>query len=242
MARTATTKSTTAKSSTSKTIKPVETDTTAAVDVVNEKEILSKENADLKEQLALLMATVAEMKAEMKAGADSSKETQSNFYEAEMDTLVDIADTKQIMVMSLSDGEVYLHNGMGQTFPFDRFGAKRAILYRDLLGIISYDRKFIEEGVVYICDEEVVHNNYLEDAYSKFLTPKTIQNILSFSIDEITEMISKTTEPIQETIISQLVERINKNEYVDMNKLVAIGNAVKKKCDIQALALSMRNK
>lgn len=201
------------------------------------KVAVEKENAELKEQLAALMEMVNNLKAE-------NKEIKETLPMATLESTdsTDIPEGKSILVMSLSDGEVYLHNGEGRTFNFDRFGAKRQIVYRDLLGILSTDRQFIEEGVVYICDKDVVAANYLEDAYSKFLTADMIENILSFSVDEISTMVANTTHPIQETIITRMITKLNKNEYVDYNKIAAIGNAVTPKCDIQALAFSMRDK
>lgn len=237
MARTtATTKTTPAKAAPAAS--SVESTGTAVVQENDNKiELLTKENSELKSQLEQL----ASMVKELKAGASNGTATElSNDFQVENTS--DIPDAKPILVVSLSDGEVYLHNGQGIVFPFDRFGAKRNILYRDILGIITTDRKFIEDGVVYICDKDVVENNYLSEAYAKFLTPQMMTNILSFTIDEITTMVKNTTKPIQETLISLMVEKVNKGEFVDMNKLVAIGNAVDPPCDIQALAITMRTK
>ena len=131
-------------------------------------------------------------------------------------------------------------DGRGVTGRFTKFGQPRFIPYGDLQDMISTDRSFIEDGVVYICDPDVIRNNYLEDAYSKFLTKETIENILSFNINQIKDMVSSTTQSIQETIIDLLVQKINRNEQVDMNKLTAIGQCVNQPCDIMQLALSKR--
>lgn len=234
MARTATTKATEVKS----TAKTEEKTADAIVKTEDNSEILSKENAELKEQLAKLMVMVNELKsAQPKEVIPEETINASIIYDD-----IDIPESKSILVVSLSDGDVYLHNGDGRTFHFDRFGARRQIVYRDLLGIISTDRQFIEDGVVYICDKDVVRANYLEDKYQNFITLEKITNILSFSVEEIADMVAKTTKPIQETIISYIVEKVKNGEYVDRNKLAAIENAVEPKCDIQALALAMRNK
>ena len=203
------------------------------------KSAVEKENAELREQIAQLTEMINAIKAKDCPQEENNNESDYNTSDL---SSADIPEGKSILVMSLSDGEVYLHNGEGRTFHFDRFGAKRQIVYRDLLGILSTDRPFIEEGVVYICDKDVVSANYLEDAYSKFISVDKIENILSFSVDEISTMVSNTTKPIQETIISKMVEKLNKNEYVDYNKIAAIGNAVTPKCDIQSLAFTMKNK
>ena len=83
---------------------------------------------------------------------------------------------------------------------------------------------------------------YLDDYYKKFLTIDKITNILSFSCNDISDMISGTTESIQETIISLIVKKINNGEYVDMNKVEVIGKNCVNPCDISALALEKRVK
>ena len=85
-------------------------------------------------------------------------------------------------------------------------------------------------------------NNYLDEYYNRFLTVEKITNILSFSKSDIVDMVSNTTETIQETIISLIVKKINNNEYVDMNKVEAIGKSCKIPCDIPTLALQKRIK
>ena len=95
-------------------------------------------------------------------------------------------------------------------------------------------------GTVYICNKDVVRNNYLEENYKHFLTVDTISNILSFNTEQIVDMVKNTTEPIQESIISLIVKKINNGENVDMNKVNAIGNACKTPCDIMALAVKLK--
>ena len=133
-------------------------------------------------------------------------------------------------------------NGSGKSFRFDKFGHSISITYSDLQDVIAVNRTFIEDGTVYICDADVVKNNYLDEYYNRFLTVEKITNILSFSKSDIVDMVSNTTETIQETIISLIVKKINNNEYVDMNKVEAIGKSCKTPCDIPTLALQKRIK
>ena len=159
------------------------------------------------------------------------------------DDFVDINPLKPIKVISLSDGGVNLktsNDGSAKKFRLDKFGHTATITYSDLQDVIATCRPFIEDGTVYICDKDVVRNNYLQEHYKHFLSVSTISNILSFPLDQIVEMVTNTTSAIQETIISLLVKKINNNEYVDMNKVDAIGKACTPKCDITALALQKR--
>lgn len=202
-----------------------------------ELEKLKKENEDLKSQLQMILEKLSVQEEKVKS-EDNPTYSNDNVVYKEINPL------RLINVVSLSDGGVSLRtapNG-GKIFRFDKFGHSIPITYSDLQDVIATDRVFIEDGSVYICDEDVVKNNYLEDVYSKFLTVDVINNIFSFQTDKIVEMVSNTTETIQESIISIIVKKINNNEYVDMNKVDAIGKACKKPCDISALALQKRTK
>lgn len=206
-------------------------------DVV-ELEKLKKENEDLKSQLQMILEKLS-VQEEKEKSEDNLTYSNDNVVYKEINPL------KPIKVVSLTDGGVSLRTnatGSGKTFRFDKFGHSISITYSDLQDVIATDRTFIEDGSVYICDADVVRNNYLDDCYSKFLTVEKITNILSFGKSDIIDMVSNTTETIQETIISLIVKKINNNEYVDMNKVDAIGKACKKQCDISALALQKRAK
>lgn len=203
---------------------------------------LVKENEDLKTQLADLAKQFAEFKASMEAQTSVESVVSSEYTENDY---VEISPQKPIRVISLTPGGLSLRtnlNGSGKTFRFDKFGSTLSITYGDLQDVINTDRSFIEGGAVYICDSNVIKNHYYEDIYKKFLTVDTINNILTFSKDKIVEMVSNTTESIQEAVIAVIVDKINRNEYVDMNKVEAIGKACKNPCDIHSLAVAKRNK
>lgn len=209
-----------------------------AVDNSAEMDSLKKENAELKSQLQSILEKLFLLETQ----EDIIANTESDVID-ETDNYKEINPLKPIKVVSLTDGGVSLRTnatGSGKTFRFDKFGHSISITYSDLQDVIATDRTFIEDGSVYICDADVVRNNYLNDCYNKFLTVEKITNILSFSKSDIVDMISNTTEAIQETIISLIVKKINNNEYVDMNKVDAIGKSCKTPCDISALALQKR--
>lgn len=205
-----------------------------------ENDLLKKENEDVKSQIKLILQKLTEQESrneKIESSNSVSLDASKNI------SYSDINPLKLIKVISLSDGGVSLKtksSGDGKVFRFDKFGHSVTITYSDLQDIISTDRSFIEDGFVYICDKDVVKNNYLEDAYSKFLTIETINNIFSFPKDEIIDMIQNTTEALQESIISFVVKKINNGEYVDMNKVDVIGKSCKTPCNIIELAQQKR--
>lgn len=206
--------------------------------VTNDFSKLQKENEELKKQLQMVLNKLSQ---EEKTVTSDDKDIAAT---PEENTYKEINPLKLINVISLSDGGVSLRTAPtgGKIFRFDKFGHTIPITYTDLQDVIATNRAFIEDGTVYICDKDVVKNNYLEDVYSKFLTVEMINNIFSFSTEKIVEMVSNTTETLQESIISFIVKKINNNEYVDMNKVDAIGKACKNPCDISALALQKRSR
>lgn len=222
----------------------VETTTkTNTVDNSAEMDSLRKENEELKSQLQMILEKLSTI--EEKENTTVSENETVEDYEDDVETYKEINPLKPIKVVSLSDGGVSLRtntNGSGKSFRFDKFGHSISITYSDLQDVIAVNRTFIEDGTVYICDADVVKNNYLDEYYNRFLTVEKITNILSFSKSDIVDMVSNTTETIQETIISLIVKKINNNEYVDMNKVEAIGKSCKTPCDIPTLALQKRIK
>lgn len=220
-------------------------DNSLSVNTDTTSEQLVQENETLKDYLEKMINKVNELEKVINDSQKvSSDDINAHSYDYEASTqFVEIPTTKPIPVVSLSDGDVWLktsNGNSGKYFHFDKFGHRLAITYGDLLDVISMNRSFIEDGTVYICDEQVVKNNYLEDAYKKILSPDMITNILNFDVSKLSELIANTTLTIQESIISILVKKINANEYVDMNKISAIGNACTPPCDIQSLAFQKR--
>lgn len=222
----------------------VETSTeNKTVDNSVEMDSLRKENEELKSQLQMILEKLSTI--EGKENTTVSENETVEDCEDDVETYKEINPLKPIKVVSLSDGGVSLRtnaNGSGKSFRFDKFGHSISITYSDLQDVIAVNRTFIEDGTVYICDADVVKNNYLDEYYNRFLTVEKITNILSFSKYDIVDMVSNTTETIQETIISLIVKKINNNEYVDMNKVEAIGKSCKTPCDIPTLALQKRIK
>lgn len=199
---------------------------------------------DMKAMLSSLMKQINDLKEENEKLKESNAENLEIEKDLEyVDEYVDISPSKPIRVLSLFKGGLTLktsQDGSGKNFRFDKYGHVRAIAYGDLQDCIAVCRKLIEEGYVYICDKDVIRNNYLEDYYKRFLNKEQIDGILFFNDEDIKGMIENTTRPIQETIILSLIEKINNDEYVNRNKVDLIGKCCNPVCDIFGLALEKR--
>lgn len=214
---------------------------------VSKIEQLEEENKMLKSQVSEILNLLKDMKTKESEAQTNycniMNNDSTNGFDEEEHTFVDINPLKPIKVISLSDGGVNLkttNDGNAKVFRFDKFGHVATITYSDLQDCIATCRPFIEDGTVYICDKDVVRNNYLDEYYKHFLTIDTINNILSFPQNKIVDMVKNTTPTIQDTLIDLMVKKINNNENVDMNKIDAIGKACAVPCDITALALQKR--
>lgn len=174
---------------------------------------LAKENEELKTKLDEMMKFIEEMKTK------SSTSTMINPND------VDLSMTKRVTITSLSTGGVNLRTsveGNAKRFRLDGIGQTIPIIYEDLINCINSDRWIFEDGIVFINDKKAVEENYLEEAYRKFLDINTITNILDFDRSTISEMLNNTTDEIKQTICILITDKINKGEGVDMNKIAVI--------------------
>lgn len=188
--------------------------TTTTKPVDKDKEInLEKENAELKSQISAMMDMIKDLQAKQNAG-----------------NTVTIQDElrRRVTITSITTGGVNLKTndtGMAKPFRLERFGQTIPIVYEDLMDCINTTRWIFEQGLVYINDEKAIQEQYLEEAYKKFLTPDKIKDIMTFDDADIKNMVSNSTREIQETIVQLVCDKINKGEAVNLNKVKAIGDS-----------------
>lgn len=189
--------------------------------------LIVQENAELKKQL-LEMQEMMKQFMESQKTAQLAIKTVKSIINDEMiieEEYPEIPTNKPIRVMSLFNGGLNLktsNDSSAQVFRLEKVGDILPIIYMDLSKIISNQRRFFEDGLCLIMDKDVVKLHYLEDAMKKILDHKTITNILDYDVVTVKQLVSNTTKSIQQTIVDLLVEKINKNEYIDRNKVSAI--------------------
>lgn len=202
---------------------------------VSNDDSLKKENEELKNQLAEMMNMIKDLQSN-KTGANNlagGTDKSENIEDVEMNA--------RILVTSITTGGVNLktsNDGSARHFRFEKLGQTIPIIYEHLINCINTDRWLFEDGLIYISDSNVIREQCLEDAYKKFLTPDTIENILDFDMNVIIEMITSTTPAIQETIIDLVTDKLNHGGSIDMNKVNAIGTA----CNVNIMELASKLK
>lgn len=197
-----------------------------------------EENDALKKQMEEMQKMLQQLMSQQSAPvtqpvAQPVKEEDSEQQKEE------IPLTKRIKVTSITTGGVNLkttYDSGARKFRLEQLGQTKAIQYEYLIDCINTDRWLFEEGYVYINDPQVVEEQLLEEEYKKFLTPDKIQNILSFDVETIKQMVSNSTRAIQETICSVVIDKIKAGENVDLNKVYAIGNSCEPKVNLFELS------
>jgi hypothetical protein len=200
------------------------------------QDTLQKENETLKNKLAKM----EEMLNSLMTERLESSVNQSDSKPVEFEEIPEIPLNKTVRIMSLFHGGLNLKTEQsgGQIFRFEMVGQILPIIYSDLVKILANQRKFFENGYCMILDKDVVKAHYLEDYYKKFIDVKTINNILDYDVEKIEQIFSNTTPVIQQTIVDIIVSKINKNEYVDRNRVLVINKAYGK--DVFELACRLR--
>ena len=196
-----------------------------------------EENDALKKQMEEMQKMLQQLMSQQSVPvAQSVQEEEDSEQQKE-----EIPLTKRIKVTSITTGGVNLktsYDSGARKFRLEHLGQTKAIQYEYLIDCINTDRWLFEDGLVYINDPQVVEEQLLEEEYKKFLTPDKIQNILSFDVDTIKQMVSNSTREIQETICSVVIDKINTGESIDLNKVYAIGNS----CEPQVNLLELSQK
>ena len=195
-----------------------------------------EENDALKKQMEEMQKMIQQLMSQQSAPVAQSVQEEDNEQQKE-----EIPLTKRIKVTSITTGGVNLktsYDSGARKFRLEHLGQTKAIQYEYLIDCINTDRWLFEDGLVYINDPQVVEEQLLEEEYKKFLTPDKIQNILSFDVETIKQMVSNSTREIQETICSVVIDKINAGENIDLNKVYAIGNS----CEPQVNLLELSQK
>ena len=196
-----------------------------------------EENDALKKQMEEMQKMLQQLMSQQSAPVAQSVQEEDSEQQKE-----EIPLTKRIKVTSITTGGVNLktsYDSGARKFRLEHLGQTKAIQYEYLIDCINTDRWLFEDGLVYINDPQVVEEQLLEEEYKKFLTPDKIQNILSFDVETIKQMVSNSTRAIQETICSVVIDKINAGENVDLNKVYAIGNSCEPKVNL--FELSQKN-
>jgi hypothetical protein len=150
---------------------------------------------------------------------------QQTNNQATVETQDEIPFKTFIKVMSLTNHTLTLSTegmGRGKLYNFVEFGQTQNIMYEDVENIVHNNRSFAEDCKFVILHPTVPKLLSLEKSYEKLLDKKAIESVLSLNREQVKNVFKNTTQSIQETIVSIIIEKIMKDENVDLNNIAVI--------------------
>lgn len=132
-----------------------------------------------------------------------------------------IDNNKDITLTSLTVGELNLSTegrGQGEIYTFSKFGEEQVIPYEDLKKIIKNNKKFIENGSVFINDDEVIKEQRLTNVYKKLLSYEEINKLFNEDKQTFEKIFQGMTSAQKETLRGIIYDKLDENiKSVDMN-------------------------
>jgi hypothetical protein len=110
---------------------------------------------------------------------------------------------------------------------FNSFGEEHTVSYADARALVKGSARFINEGAVYIDDEDFIKNEKLTKYYKNILSKDELLDLLSVDKTTFTSKYNNMPQ-MQKDIFARLVTyKVIKGEDVDMNIVQAINTALK---------------
>lgn len=119
-------------------------------------------------------------------------------------------DDDMINVMAGINGNLIHYSPVGNgVFKFNGFGQRQTMPYKELKAINNLVRGTLEEGWIIILNRDLIIEFNLEEEYTKFLTPKKIDEILLMSTSDLTKTIKELPKSMQTTLIDTAKAKYN---------------------------------
>jgi hypothetical protein len=129
---------------------------------------------------------------------------------------------KQMLVpiMNVTNGTlIYQSRKSGSEFQFDRYGDIEYIELYELLTMRSSQRKFLDEPMVIVLDDEVADYLGLTRLYKKLTHATEIDRIFNMPLDQFKDIVESTPKGLAHLIISKAKEKIASGEFDSVQKI-----------------------
>lgn len=192
-----------------------------------EKEELKSKNDEMSKMIEQLQAQMTLMQKQMGGTTTEPKKEK----------------TKKVKVVNLLNMKLNLSTegfGNGRLFQFDDYGSvvsMSATHLEDILSIGAF-RKQAEEGWFYICDNDIVEEMDLADAYEVIHDKKTIDYIATLSEDVCVDMFCGLSNAMKESVATLMAEKINSGKPLDRNRLADI--QMRTEVDVEEIAKGLK--
>jgi len=181
----------------------------------------SKEIRDLKKSITNVEQQMEEMRNMMSQFNQSANTTTTTNAKGKID-----AD-EEIAVISLTPNMVYLTTegmGQGEVFEFEKYGDIIDIPMGDLKALVSHNKSFFQQGVVFIQNEAAVKQLRLKKYYETILSDDVLSHILEQPSAKVIEIYKMASKAQQENIVKMITEKKYNHQSVDANVLKEIGD------------------
>ena len=142
-----------------------------------------------------------------------------------------------IRVVSLCQGELNLKNGRNGILKFTHYGEIKPIMYSQLIDIVNLNKGFASAGDFYIENKSAVYHLGLQEEYKHIYPLKVLNNIENYDNDEIEEIIHNMCKSQRETVVTNIVNKLYKDENINQNKVKLISKLCN--VDIHAMVRTM---
>ena len=198
------------------------------------------ETVDYASMIETLMAQLKEQNEQMEA-LKSQLNSSSNQTQQVVVQSGDKFGTKKFKCVNLMHNPVNIateQNGKGRVFTFDKYGDSRMVRFDELSDIVSAYPYTMENGLIYIVDQDVVEELGLTEDYKNIYDKSTIDKIIRMREEVDVDLFLGLEENLKESTAMEIAKRINANEKVDYNFLNRI--KVEGGLDILQLATDLK--
>lgn len=132
---------------------------------------------------------------------------------------------------SVSLSPLYLSteaNGKGDTYKFDNFGDIQNVPIADARELVRHNKSFIQEGLVYIRDEDFIEKENLKKYYDHITDVDGLNNMLLCKRQEFGNRFQRLTRSQQEIVCGLLFDKLKNKKKVDEEILFYIQQALGK--------------
>ena len=129
---------------------------------------------------------------------------------------------KQMLVpiMNVTNGTlIYQSRKSGSEFQFERYGDIEYIELYELLTMRSSQRRFLDEPMVIVLDDEVADYLGLTRLYKKLSHATEIDRIFKMPLDQFKDIVESTPKGLAHLIISKAKEKIASGEFDSVQKI-----------------------
>lgn len=163
------------------------------------------------------MKIIAEMQAEM---AELKKEKESTIVVENRGE-----KRRKVKCISLAHHPVNVSTMPdlgGKIFQFRNYGQIIQINYDDILEVIASYPNTMSSGLIYICDNDIIEDNGLSEAYKRIYDKETMDMLVYLRNESDADLILGMSDDLRESTIVEVVRLYRNGEKMDGGALTTL--------------------